>query len=77
MFALLERIFIELFFLRHVCALAILSTWVYQFAPICQPALIWSRDNVCVSVKKTIIIIIFDTIFAFQGVLRRGSMQMV
>ena len=76
MFSLLERIFIDLFCLKHVCVLAILSTWVYQFSPICQSALIWNRDYVCVSVKKTNIVI-FDTTFAFQGVLRPGSMQMV
>ena len=76
MFNLLERIFIDLFCLRHVCALAILSTWVYQFSHIYQPALTWNRDYVCVSVKKTILSI-FVTTYAFQGVLRRGSMQMV
>ena len=52
MFALLERIFISLF-LSETCmsALVFLSTWVYQFSPICQSALIWNRDYVCVSLK--------------------------
>ena len=77
MFALLGLIFIGLF-LSETCmsALAFLSTWVYEFSPICQSALIWNGDYVCVSVKKTIIAI-FDTTYAFQGVLRRGSMQIV
>ena len=75
MFTLLGRIFIDLFCLRHVSALAILSTCV-PILTICQSALIWNQDYVCVFVKKTIIAI-FDTTYTFQGVLRRGSMQMI
>ena len=65
-------------FLSETCmsALAFLSTWVYQFSPIRQSALIWNRDYVYVSVKKNAIAR-FDTTHPFQGVLRLGSMQMV
>ena len=77
MFALPERIFIDLL-LSETCmsALAFLLTWVYQFSHVCQSALIWNRDYVCVSVKKNVVAIFVNT-YAFQGVLRLGSMQMV